>query len=56
MLSEQSNKDPLAFVEERRPLFSANGKVDPNPRTARAWQKKMIKETNVNKSRCVFCV
>jgi hypothetical protein len=32
--------------------FSAqNGKDEPNPRTARAWQEKTIKKRNVNKSR-----
>ena len=36
LLSEQSNKGPLTFVEEKRPLFSAKRQRSPNPRAARA--------------------
>jgi hypothetical protein len=43
----------LSLSWKRDDRFSAqNGKDEPNPRAARAWQEKTIKERNVNKSRC----
>jgi hypothetical protein len=53
MLSEQSNKDP-SLSWRRTDRFSAqNGKDEPNPRAARAWQEKTIKKRNA-KVDCIF--
>jgi hypothetical protein len=47
MISEQINKDP-SISERKHDRFSAqNGKDNPSPRAAKAWQGKKIKENNV---------
>jgi hypothetical protein len=43
MISEQINKEILTFAEEIDRFPAQNGKDQPNPRAARAWQTKTIK-------------
>jgi hypothetical protein len=53
MLSEQSNKDPPLSWRRTDRFLAQNGKDEPNPRAARAWQEKTIKKRNV-KVDCIF--